>query len=86
MPRESILVDEPSPEAFLTEVQVAELLSVSRYTVRQWVQSRRIPFYRLGPLKLVRIRLADIQAYLKTSFVPADPVKAKIKEVCNESP
>lgn len=50
------------PERYLTCAEVAALLGVKPRTVEQWVEERRIPFYRLG--RSVRLRYSEVQAYL----------------------
>lgn len=50
-------------QKLLTTEEVAEALNLSVYTLREWVQYRRIPFIRLG--RCIRFRPADIERIQK---------------------
>lgn len=53
----------------LTVAEAAALLRLRPSTVRAWILNRKIPFCKVG--RLVRIRRADIEAFLAASVVPA---------------
>jgi excisionase family DNA binding protein len=53
----------------ISEVEVARLLSVSRYTIKGWRQRRKLPFYRLG--KRVLLDKAEVEQFLANGRVEA---------------
>jgi excisionase family DNA binding protein len=70
--------DEYKEESLLTEEQLSELLNIKPRTITQWVQERRVPYYRFG-WKLIRIRLSDVEAFLNRSLVPARAVPIPVR-------
>lgn len=53
----------------LNVLEVAALLGVSHYTVRDWVYQRKIPFFKAG--WCLRFDRAEIEKWIKrTSYVP----------------
>ena len=54
-------------QRLLTIGDVAEALSLSEYTLREWIQYRRIPFIKLG--RCIRFRSEDIERIQKEGLV-----------------
>ena len=54
-------------QKLLTAEEVAEVLNLSVYTLRDWVQYRRIPFIRLG--RCIRFREEDIEKIQKEGLI-----------------
>ena len=50
-------------EAFMTPSEVADLLKVSIYTVRRWINQRTIPAYKVG--RGWRIETSEFKDWLK---------------------
>lgn len=48
----------------LTIEQVAERLSVTKNTVRQWIARGELPAYRVGP-RFIRVNEADLDAMIR---------------------
>jgi excisionase family DNA binding protein len=59
---------DPPPE-FLTRDDVARLLKVSRATVYRLVESRRLPFYKIG--NRLRFDKQDVLAFLRHHRIDA---------------
>jgi excisionase family DNA binding protein len=57
-------------ENLLNNTQAAEILGVSPHSLRRYVALRLIPYTRVGK-RLVRFRLADLEAYLNRQTVAA---------------
>ncbi len=53
-----------SPNDLLTPEEVAEYLKVHVETVRLWIRSGRLPAFRLGGLRALRIRRNDVDRLL----------------------
>ncbi len=53
----------------LTVEQAADYLNITDHFMRRLIRERRIPFLKVG--RLVRLRRADIDAYLAGCSVPA---------------
>ena len=53
----------------LTVEQAADYLNITEHFVRRLIRERRIPFLKVG--RLVRLRRADIDAYLAGCAWPA---------------
>ncbi len=49
---------------YYTVAEAAEVLGVSRTTIWRWIESGRLPAYRIGR-KTIRIRRADLPSLLK---------------------
>ncbi len=54
-------------EAFLTVIEVAEILKVNQQTVRNWIDRGDLPAIRVGRRR-VRVRQADFDAFLRRSI------------------
>ncbi len=69
----TIVSDHSPPNALLTEVQAAALLSVQPSTLAAWRATKRVSqpkHCRIGGA--VRYRLIDIQSYIEASVQPGD--------------
>lgn len=55
---------EGAPNDLLTPEEVAEYLKVHVETIRLWIRSGRLPAFRLGGLRALRIRRSDVDALL----------------------
>jgi|WetSurMetagenome_2_1015567.scaffolds.fasta_scaffold784110_1 excisionase family DNA binding protein len=74
------MITNPPPKTYLSEVEVSALLGVPQRTEQTWrLQRRVLPFVRVG--RLIRYRLADIEAYLasRTVSVDAPPKPPELK-------
>jgi excisionase family DNA binding protein len=60
-------------EKLLTLEEAAEVLKVSPQTVRTWVAVGKIRAVKLG--KLVRVRPADLEAFIHDALVPKEAEK-----------
>jgi excisionase family DNA binding protein len=60
-------------ENLLDVHQVAELLSVSRWTVERWKALRLIPFVRLGRRTLFDPE--DLREFIQAHRIPAKPTE-----------
>ena len=59
----------PSGPRFLTALEVAERMRVSKMTVYRLIRSGKIPAVRVG--KSFRVRDEDVDKYLDSSYVRA---------------
>jgi excisionase family DNA binding protein len=66
------------PESLLTEEELAQFLNIKPRTITQWIQEKRIPYYRFG-WRLIRIRLLDVEKFLNRSLVPARDVPIPVR-------
>jgi excisionase family DNA binding protein len=57
-------------ERLLNNTEAAEYLGISPHSLRRYVALKLIPFTKIGK-RLVRFRLADLQAYLTRQTVQA---------------
>lgn len=48
-------------ERFLKIQKVAEMLDVSEWTVRKWLQNRKLRYYKFG--KAVRVKESDVLSF-----------------------
>lgn len=53
-------------ERLLTPEEVAERLGCSVVTVKAWLRAGKLPLTRLGDKGLLRVREADLDAYIRT--------------------
>jgi len=60
----------------LTPQETAQILGVSMGTLAQWRSQRRGPPFVKIEGRLVRYRLADLEAYLASSLVPLTSANA----------
>ena len=51
---------------YLTTIELANYLSLHPVTIREWVCSRKIPFYKIG--KAVRFNIDEIELWLKKKY------------------
>jgi excisionase family DNA binding protein len=56
-------------KAYMSVAQAAEHLNVSQKAIRKWVAERKLDSYHFG--RLVRIRLADLEAFAQQGLIPA---------------
>jgi excisionase family DNA binding protein len=61
--------DSPSGPRFLTALEVAERMRVSKMTVYRLIRSGKIPAVRIG--RAFRVREDDVEKYLDSSYVTA---------------
>lgn len=59
----------PSGPRFLTALEVAERMRVSKMTVYRLIRSGKLPAVRVG--KSFRVREEDVDKYLDSSYVKA---------------
>lgn len=59
---------------FYTVAQAADVLGVSVSTVWRWIDSHRLPAFRLGP-KAIRIRKQDLEGALRPVAARTQPVQ-----------
>lgn len=57
------------PDKLLTTEEAAEILRVSRFTVKLWRQKKMLPFTRIG--RRVFHRLSDIEKVIEEKTVQA---------------
>jgi excisionase family DNA binding protein len=62
----------------LTIAEAAALLRLQPSTLRAWVLRRKIPYVKVG--RLVRVRRADVEAFIAESVVPARPTTAEVHD------
>lgn len=53
----------------LTKIEVAELFQVSLRTIDNWIETRKVPYIKLG--KSVRFRQNELEHYLSRKSVKA---------------
>jgi excisionase family DNA binding protein len=53
----------PGPQPLLSIPEVANILGVSEWTLRQWLSQRRLPFIKVG--RLTKIRPEDLEAFIQ---------------------
>lgn len=53
---------EDSIEKWVSLEEVAEHLSVSQDSIREWIKKGKLPFYKAG--RLYRFRLSEVDAWL----------------------
>ncbi len=59
----------------LTLKEAAKFLRLSLGTLYIWVERHKIPFVRLPGSNRIRLRRADLQAFIERGVVPADGAK-----------
>ena len=60
-------------DKMMTIEELAEFLSISRYTLYNWTSTRNLPFYKIG--RTVRFRMKDIEAWLEKQKVEQSRIK-----------
>ena len=60
------------PRMELTDIKgAANFLGLSIPTMRQWVSSRKIPYFKAG--RLIKFDIADLEAFTRKRRVDATP-------------
>jgi len=54
------------PERLLSPEDVAERLSISPVTARAWLRKGKLPVVKVGDRGLLRMREADLNAYIRS--------------------
>jgi excisionase family DNA binding protein len=57
------ITSEATPEKWVNLEDIAEHLSVSADTVRNWIKDGKLPFYRAG--KRYKFRISEVDAWLR---------------------
>jgi excisionase family DNA binding protein len=52
-------------EAFLTKIEVAQILRITSRSVDEWMRRGFIPFYKIG--RSIRIKREDLEQHLKNT-------------------
>jgi excisionase family DNA binding protein len=60
------------PRHYVSTETAAEILDVSKKTVRRWIDTGRLPAYRVGP-RYIRIDLAELEAAMVRRIPTASP-------------
>jgi excisionase family DNA binding protein len=66
-------------EGYVDVNRAAELVSVSPYTIREWIQSGRLRSFRAG--RVYRLRVADLRTFVESQEVQKIDVKAEAAEL-----
>lgn len=74
-----------TPEVSVSLAEGAVRKGVSVKTVRRWITEGRLPAERLGP-RLIRIRVADLDAIGEEVNPPPDPIREAALRVVSEAP
>ena len=61
----------------LTLAEAAKLLRLKPSTIRAWILRRKLPYCKVG--RLVRIRRADVEAFISENIVPVRAVAAEVR-------
>lgn len=62
---------EDKPDKLLTMKEVAKMLNIGSWVLRNWIQAKQIPFYRLG-YKTIRFSQQELLAWIQDKNVPGD--------------
>lgn len=62
---------------WITTGEAAELLQVSPYTVRRWVQDRWLTGRRIGPARRLQVREQEVRELVEIELSPAIGVQAE---------
>jgi len=65
-------MDGETPRAFLSVQEAAEFLRVSQTTIRRYISSGRLPAYRVGAERLIRIKHEDLVGLLSPIKRPSE--------------
>ena len=74
-----------TPEKLLTVEEVAEILRVSPTTVYRRIQAGELPYIKLGH-RQVRIKPADLKAYIEAHRVTGEPAKPESEDESETRP
>jgi excisionase family DNA binding protein len=68
------MIQTMTSEDLLTVEQVARRLSVTPYTVREWLRAGKLKGYKIGPTKAGwRVRGADLDAFVEAGRPEEQP-------------
>lgn len=71
---------------YLTIQQVAERLNISPATISSWVSEGRIPAYRFGERRGIRIHEADLQKFIEASrIMPGEVIEEDEEETSTDT-
>jgi transcriptional repressor of dcmA and dcmR len=65
-------------ERLLNIREAAEILNVSRMTLRRWTNTGQLRCYRVGGKRERRFRIQDLKKYLEAGTAPAASIKASL--------
>jgi excisionase family DNA binding protein len=57
----------------LSVPEAADILGISRFTLRAWLRQRRLPFHRIG--RRIVLDLCDLDQFLMDNRVEAEKVR-----------
>jgi len=72
------------PDRFLNLTEAAELLKVSKSSLRRWTNSGDLPSYRVGVRAERRFRLSDLLDFVESRTAAAKPQSAAGTHVCTK--
>ncbi len=67
--------DDDALDPYLTVQEIAKLLKVHEWTVREWVKRRDLKAFRLGDAAGLRIRRSDFLRFRDVRFTDLEPAK-----------
>ncbi|MHB8658965.1 MAG: helix-turn-helix domain-containing protein [Solirubrobacteraceae bacterium] len=75
---------EMAEEAYLTVLDIAELLKVNQQTVRNWIDRGELPAVRAGARR-IRIRQTDLDAFIEKNSTSREPATEQAEEQAIEA-
>jgi len=63
-----------STEEFLTVAEVASLLRLNEQTVRNWIDDKKLPAFRIG--RRVRVARSDLDDLVQSGYTATDVAEA----------